>query len=89
MQDKQLIKIAAQAIHLCDSYQGKVENWEMLDEESLELFESKIKPLINKMQEYIWWPQEVEEVRKANYDDEYDFDWKEELLDYIYNGSSY
>jgi hypothetical protein len=31
IQDKQLLKYAAQAIHLCESYQGQIENWEWLD----------------------------------------------------------
>ena len=89
MQDKKLIKYAAQAIHLCEVYQEQVENGEWLDEETLSSFKTKMNSLLNNMDKYLNWDDDSPTRVKSNYDDEYDFDWKDELLDYIYNGSSY
>lgn len=89
MQDKKLIKYAAQAIHLCEVYQEQVENGEWLDEETLSSFKIKMNSLLNNMDKYLNWDDDTPTRIKSNYDDEYDFDWKDELLDYIYNGSSY
>ena len=89
IQDKQLIKYAAQAIQLCKTYEEQINNGEWLDKESFETFKSKIKPIINKMEEYIGWPNEVEEVIKPNFDDEYGFEDKDEYLDYIYKKANW
>ena len=85
IQDKQLLKYAAQAIHLCESYQGQIENWEWLDEESFSSFKEKIKALLNKMERYLNWEDENPTYIEGNFDDENNFEWKDELRDYIYN----
>lgn len=89
MQDKKLIKYAAQAIHLCEVYQEQVDNGEWLDEETLSSFKTKMNSLLNNMDKYLNWDDDSPTYVKSNYDEEYNFTWKDELLDYIYNGSSY
>jgi hypothetical protein len=41
------------------------------------------------MEEYIGWPNEVEEDIKPNFDDEYGFEDKDEYLDYIYKKANW
>lgn len=87
-QDKKLIRYAAQAISLCESYQEQIDNWEWIDEESFESFNSKIKPIISKMEEYLGWDNDVQTFTKSNFDEEYDFPWKDEHKEYIYEINS-
>jgi hypothetical protein len=60
-----------------------------LDEETLSSFKTKMNSLLNNMDKYLNWDDDSPTYVKSNYDEEYDFTWKDELLDYIYNGSSY
>lgn len=84
LQDKKLIRYAAQAIHLCDTYQAQIEKWEWLNGESLSSFNSEINSLINKMEEYLGWDTDIQTFTKSNFDEEYDFPWKEEHKEFIY-----
>ena len=82
-QDKKLIKYAAQTINLCETYQTQTENWEWLDVESFNSFKEKAKTLIKKMETHLWWWEEIETVRKSNYNEEYYFTWKDDLIKFI------
>ena len=81
MQDKKLVKYSLQVMHQCDVYQEQVENWEWLDDESFSSFTSKIDWLFAKIEEYRAW-NSIE-------DENYDFEWKEEVKDFIENRDSY
>ena len=87
-QDKKLIRYAAQAISLCESYQEQINNWEWIDEESFSSFKSKVKTIISKMEEYLGWDNDVQTFTKSNFDEEYDFPWKDEHKQYIYEINS-
>ena len=82
-QDKKLIKYAVQTINLCETYQSQIENWEWLNEESFNSFKEKARSSVKKMENYLWWWEETETVRKSNYNEEYYFTWKDELRDFI------
>ena len=85
MQDKKLVKYAAQAVNLCDTYQTEVEAWEWVNQESLESFRNSVKKLISKMEEYLGWESEVEIFTRSNFYEDYDFEGKEEVREYINN----
>lgn len=84
-QDKKLIRYAAQAINLCESYQAQIEKGEWIDEESFESFKSKIRPIISKITEYLGWENDVQDFVISNFNDEYDFPGKEEHKEFIYD----
>jgi hypothetical protein len=84
LQDKKLIRYAAQAISLCESYQEQINDGEWIDEESFESFNSKIKSIISKMENYLGWDTEIQTFTKSNFNEEYDFPWKEEHKEFIY-----
>lgn len=81
--DKILIKYASQAINLCDKYEQQVNSGEMLDEESFELFKAEFYSIHHKMDSYIWSGNEVETFVQGNFDEEYDFEDKDEVREYI------
>ena len=59
LQDKKLVRYAAQAINLCETYQEQVNNGEWLDKESFDLFKSRIDKLLNKMKDYLGWENNI------------------------------
>lgn len=81
--DKILIKYASQAINLCDRYKQQVNSGEMLDEESFKQFKTEFNSIHHKMDSYIWSGNEVETFVQGNFDEEYDFEDKDEVRDYI------
>lgn len=81
--DKILIKYASQAINLCDRYKQQVNSGEMLDEESFKQFKTEFTSIHHKMDSYIWSGNEVETFVQGNFDEEYDFEDKDEVRDYI------
>ena len=84
LQDKKLIRYAAQAISLCESYQEQIKNGEWIDEESFESFKSTVKSIISKMEAYLGWDTDIQTFTKSNFDEEYDFPWKQEHKEFIY-----
>ena len=86
LQDKKYIMYAVQAIHLCEVYQQQVESWEWLDEDSFKKFELDIKSLLSNLVQYIWW-EEVETFIQPNFNEEYDFEGKDEVTNYVYERS--
>ena len=88
LKDKQLIKYATQAIHLCDAYQTQIEWWEWLDQESFDTYKTKIKSLISKIEKYVGIDDDVQTFVQSDFDEEYGHEWKQEYLDYIYDRDS-
>lgn len=88
-QDKKLIKYALQIISLCDSYESEIESWEWATQESLDNFKSQIKTLMSKMEKYVGGWEEVQTFTQSNFNEEYDFEWKDELKEYINNRDNY
>lgn len=88
-QDKKLIKYALQIISLCDSYESEIESWEWTTQESLDNFKSQIKTLMSKMEKYVGGWEEVQTFTQSNFNEEYDFEWKDELKEYINNRDNY
>ena len=88
LKDKQLIKYAIQAIHLCDAYQNQIEWWEWLDQESFDTYKTKIKSLISKIEKYVGIDDDVQTFVQSDFDEEYGHEWKQEYLDYIYERDS-
>lgn len=81
--DKILIKYASQAINLCDKYKQQIDKEEMVDEESFDLFKAEFNSIHHKMDSYIWSGNEVETYVQGNFDEEYDFEDKDEVRDFI------
>lgn len=82
-QDKKLIKYALQIINLCDNYQWELENGEQNIQETFEEFNSKIIWIKSKIEKYIGWGEEVETFTQSNFKDEYDYEWKDDLINFI------
>ena len=55
----------------------------MLDEESFKQFKTEFNSIHHKMDSYIWSGNEVETFVQGNFDEEYDFEDKDEVRDYI------
>lgn len=88
-QDKKIIKYALQIINLCDNYQWEIENGEQKTQTSFNEFKSKIIWIESKIEKYIGWGDEVETFVQPNFNDEYGWDWKEEMQDFINNRDNY
>ena len=88
-QDKKLVRYAAQVISLCESYQEQIENGEWLDEESFLSFETNVNSIFTKINEYLGWESDIQTFIKSNFDEEYDFPWKEEHREYINNRANW
>lgn len=88
-QDKKLIKYALQIINLCDSYDSEIENEEWATQESIDNFKSQVKTLMTKMEKYVGGWEEVQTFTQSNFNEEYDFEWKDELKEYINSRDNY
>ena len=82
-QDKKLIKYSLQIINLCDNYQFGIENGEENMQENFEELNSKIIWIRSKIERYIGGGDDVESFTQSSFKEEYDFEWKDELLDLI------
>lgn len=88
-QDKKLIKYALQIINLCDSYDSEIENEEWATQESIDNFKSQVKTLMTKIEKYVGGWEEVQTFTQSNFDEEYNFEWKDELKEYINSRDNY
>ena len=82
--DKQLMKYSLKLISLCDNYSDRINNGEWLDPESLSSFKSSANKIISKINTYLGWDDDVQVIREATIDWESNFEWKDEIKDYLY-----
>lgn len=82
--DKQLMKYSLRLMNLCDKYSVKVDNWEWMDAESYSSFKSSANKFVNLINKYMGWEDDVP-VIQANISADSDFEWKDEIKEYIYN----
>ena len=84
-QDKKLIKYSLQIINSCDIYREQVKTEDSITQESLEEFKSNVVALKSKIEKYINWEEDIQTFVQPNFNDEYGWDWKEEIQDFINN----
>ena len=83
--DNQLMKYSLRLINVCDNYTDKVNNGEGIDSESFSVFKSTANKILSKINTYLGGDEDVPVIREATIGDEYDFEWKDEIKDYLYN----
>ena len=83
--DKQLMKYSLRLITVCDNYREKVNNGEWVDSESFSSFKSSANKIISKIDTYLGGDEDVPVIREATIDGETNFEWKDEIKEYLYN----
>ena len=82
--DKQLMKYSLRLMNLCNKYNTQIENGEWVDAESYSSFKTSANKLVTVINKYMGWEDEVP-VIQANIGGDSYFEWKDEIVDYIYN----
>ena len=84
--DREIIRYASKIVYLCDEYQWRVLQWEWLDSESFDDFNTSVLDIINKIRESYNSPFDGESIAQSDFNSESSyFEGREQIESYIYN----